>query len=103
MSTVYAVAYNGLAALAMLAHLIVNGLFTLIELNMRSDAGTDLPMSILRVFVLVSWFGLAWFGLRAWARRSWLVVVVPIVSFLILLGVNGIGSNLIDWYFPYGV
>ncbi len=102
MSTVQSVVYQGLAMLAMLAHIIVNGLFTLVTLNLSSAPGTELPLLMLKGVVLASWFGLGWFAWHVWARNSWLVVAAPIVSFAILWVVNWIGANRLDSFIPYG-
>lgn len=63
MNTVRSLVYHGLAAIAMLAHVILVGLASLVTLWLTSPAGTEIPLLILKGVVLVSWLGFGWLGL----------------------------------------
>ena len=101
MNTVRTLGYHGLAALAILAHVILVGLSSLLLLVLTSPPGAEIPALALKGVVIVSWLGLGWLGLLAWTRRSRLVVVVPIASFAILWVVGSIGNELVHWSLIY--
>ena len=102
MSTVYWIAYHGLAAVAMLAHLVLGGLLLLLTVLLSSPPETADAALLLKVISLLSWLGLGWLGLRAWRRQSWLVVVMPLLYFAVLWVVNSIGSGWVHWFLNWG-
>ena len=82
MTRLVEVVYQVVALLAMLAHLLIVGLLCLLTLVMTIPPGSEL-------------IGLA---LKAMKQKSWWVIVIPIVSFCLVLLVLRVGTYAIDWF-----
>ncbi|MDP9246851.1 MAG: hypothetical protein M3O95_01975 [Candidatus Dormibacteraeota bacterium] len=91
------VAYHSLALLAMLAHLVVVGPWTLVVLASSSPPGTGLATLLLKLLVFSTWCGLSVIGIAAWSDRSWRVVAVPIVSFGLASILHEVGKSALGW------
>lgn len=90
-------AYQASAVIAMLAHLVIAGPFTLVGLALIAPAGTEIVALALKALIAVSWVGIGIFGIRAWRDRSWGVVGAPILSFFIVWMLVLIGNVTIGW------
>ncbi len=91
-----------LALAAMAAHLLLVGPLSLLALYLRPEPGTDLAAIVLKLLLVVSWFGLGWVGIRAWTRRSWVVAAVPFVWLSVAWVVILIGNETIGWTLTIG-
>jgi hypothetical protein len=91
MSALGTAAYQGLALLAMLAHLVVAGLVAVFALYVESFRGTE-PLTVLaRALIVGVWCGLGLVGIVAWRERKWAVVLVPFLSLVLILVLIHIG------------
>lgn len=102
MSSLRLLVYQGLAAIAMVVHLLLTGLFTYLTLLLSAPPGTEALVLVLKGVVVVSWLVLGWLGLFARSRRSWLVVGVPILSWAIVWAVITIGTSGVHWGLNWG-
>jgi hypothetical protein len=98
MTRLVEVVYQVVALLAMLAHLLIVGPLCLLTLVMTIPPGSELIGLALKAIVVVMWFGLGYLGLQAWKQKSWWVIVIPIVSFCLVLLVLRVGTYAIDWF-----
>lgn len=96
------IAYQGLALLAMLAHLVVVGPLSLLALYLAPHRGTELVAFVLKALVVGGWCGLGLAGIKAWRERSWAVVTVPILSFCLVWILILIGNGTIGWGLEFG-
>lgn len=95
-------AYEVVALLAMLAHLLIVGPFCLLALALTVPPGAELGGLALKALVVAVWFGLGYVGISAWRRNSWSVVVVPFVAFVLVYLLILIGNEGVGWYLNIG-
>ena len=97
MSTLGAGVYQGLALLAMLAHVVVVGPFALLFLYTTPYPIHAVSTIVLKALIVVVWFGALVLGVTAWRGRRWLVILVPILSFGVVWLAGQIGTSQLGW------
>ena len=97
MSTPSVAAYHGLALFAMLGHVVVVGLYSLLLLYTAPYPIHAVLTIVLKVLIVFVWFGLFVFGVTAWRERRWLVVAVPIVGFGLVWILGEVGIKQLGW------
>jgi hypothetical protein len=95
-------AYQVVALLSMLAHLLIVGPLCLLTLGLTVPPGADLGGFMLKAIVVLVWFGMGYVGIKAWDRKSWWVVAVPIIALVLVVGVILTGNDMVGWYLNIG-
>ena len=102
MRTLGVAAYHGMALLAMLGHVVIVGLFSLLLLYTSPFPIHAVLTAVLKVLIFGIWFGLFVLGVATWRERRWLVVVVPIVGFGLVWILGEIGMKQLGWSLGLG-
>ena len=89
--------YQGLALLAMLAHVVVVGLFALLLLYTTSYPIHVVATILLKTLIVLVWFGALVLGVTAWRERRWRVILVPMVTFGVVWLAGQIGTTQLGW------
>ena len=66
MTLVSAVAYHGLAVIALLIHFLAFGLYVLITMALTAPPDMELPAVIVKLIIVAGWVVLLGFGLSEW-------------------------------------
>lgn len=102
MTLVSAVAYHGLAVIALLIHFLAFGLYVLITMALTAPPDMELPAVIVKLIIVAGWVVLLGFGLSEWRGHRWGVVAVPLLAVAFFWIVGSIGRAWIGWYIDMG-